>query len=108
VVYPIYKALEFLNRRTKNLGIALILLTLAIRALLAPLMFKQLQGSKKMAKIQGEIQKVKKRYNENPMEMQKAIGRLFKENGREYTPAFESYRVKKSDHSPITLIFSGY
>ena len=81
VVYPIYKVLEFLNRRTKNLGIALILLTLAIRALLAPLMFKQLQSSKKMTKLQGEIQKIKGRYDENPLEMQKAIGNLLKERG---------------------------
>ena len=81
IVYPIYKALEFLNKRTKNPGVALILLTLAIRALLAPLTFKQFQGSKKMAALQGEVQKIKSRYGENPLEMQKAIGRLFKENG---------------------------
>lgn len=81
VVYPIYKALEFLNKRTKNLGVALILLTLAIRALLAPLTFKQFQGSKKMATLQGEIQKIKRRDGENPLEMKKAIGKLFKENG---------------------------
>jgi YidC/Oxa1 family membrane protein insertase len=81
VVYPIYKALEFLNKRTKNLGIALVLLTLAIRALLAPLTFKQLQGSRKMAVLQGEVQRIKRRYGENPLKMQKAIGRLFKENG---------------------------
>lgn len=81
VVYPIYKALEFLNRRINNLGISLILLTLVIRALLAPLTFKQLQSSKKMAALQDEVQKIKNRYAENPLEMQKAIGMLFKKNG---------------------------
>ncbi len=81
VVYPIYKALEFLNKRTKNPGVALILLTLAIRALLAPLTFKQFQSSQKMATLQGEVQRIKRRYGENPLEMQKAIERLFKENG---------------------------
>ena len=81
VVFPIYKALEFFYERTKNLGIALILLTLGIRTLLAPLIFKQFQSSKKMAALQGEIQKIKGRYGDNPLEMQKAIGKLFKENG---------------------------
>ena len=81
VVYPIYKALEFLNRRTKNLGVALILLTLAIHVLLAPLTFRQSQRSKKMAELQDEIQSIKRRYGENPLEMQRAIGKLFKENG---------------------------
>lgn len=81
VVYPTYKALEFLNKKTKNLGVALILLTVVIRALLAPLTFKQIQSSKKMAELQDEIQNMKRRYGENPIEMQKAIGRLFKENG---------------------------
>ena len=81
VVFPIYKALEFFYERTKNLGIALILLTLGIRTLLAPLMFKQLQSSKKMAALQGEIQGIKGKYGEKPLEMQKAIGKLFKENG---------------------------
>lgn len=48
MVYPIYKALEFLYKRIKNLGIALILLTLGIRILIAPFMFKQVQNSKKL------------------------------------------------------------
>jgi YidC/Oxa1 family membrane protein insertase len=81
VVFPVYKALEFFNERTKNLGIALVLLSLGIRTLLAPLMFKQLQSSKKMAALQGEIQKIKRRYGENPLEMQKAIRKIVKENG---------------------------
>jgi len=81
IVYPIYKALALLNEITKNLGISLIILTLAIRMLLAPLMFKQFRASKKMAALQGKIQKIKSTYSENPLEMQRAIGKLFKDNG---------------------------
>ena len=81
VVYPVYKVLEFFNEKTENLGVALILLTLGIRTLLAPLMLKQIQSSKKMATLQGDIQKIKRRYGENPLEMQRAIGKLFKDNG---------------------------
>ena len=81
VVFPIYKILEFLNKKTGNLGIALILLTLGIRTLLSPLMLKQVQSSKKIATLQGDIQKIKSQYGENPIEMQKAVGKLFKDNG---------------------------
>lgn len=81
VVYPIYKVLEFLYKQTTNLGLALILLTLAIRILLAPLMLKQLKASKKMTELQSEIQKIKKIYGENTLEIQKAMGKLFKDNG---------------------------
>lgn len=34
-----------------------------------------------MAALQGKIQKIKSRYGENPLEMQKALGKLFKDNG---------------------------
>ena len=80
VVFPIYKALEFLSDKTKNLGVALILLTLAIRTLLAPVMVRQIHGSKMMASLQSEVQEIKKKHVENPLEMQKALGVLFKEH----------------------------
>ncbi|MFC1840044.1 YidC/Oxa1 family membrane protein insertase [Thermodesulfobacteriota bacterium] len=80
VVYPVYKSMEFIDKRIKNPGISLIIITLIIRILLAPLMFKQVHVSKKMAALQGKIKKIKKIYNENPLEMQKTLGRLFKDN----------------------------
>jgi YidC/Oxa1 family membrane protein insertase len=80
VVYPVYKLLEFINEKVGNLGVALILLTLGIRTLLAPLMLKQMQSSRKMAALQGDIQNIKREYGETPLEMQKAIGKLFRDN----------------------------
>ncbi|MBA3027859.1 MAG: membrane protein insertase YidC [Desulfobacteraceae bacterium] len=80
IVFPLYKTLEFLNKKTGNLGIALIFLTLGIRTLLSPLMLKQMQSSKKMKTLQGDIKKIKTQYSENPIEMQKAVGELFKDN----------------------------
>lgn len=81
VVYPVYKLLKFFDAKTGNLGVALILLTLAVRTLLAPLMLKQVKSSKKMQALQGDIQKIKERYSESPLEMQKAMGKLFKDKG---------------------------
>ncbi len=79
IVYPLYKSLEFINNKIKNPGIALILLTLAIRLLLMPLTVKQINGSKSMAWLKDDIEKIKNRYKDNPLEMQKAVGKFFKE-----------------------------
>lgn len=81
VVYPMYKALEYINGKIKNPGIALILITLMIRLLLAPLAIKQIRSSKKLAGLKDEIDKIKNMYKDNPLEMQKAVGEFFKEKG---------------------------
>ena len=81
VVYPIYKALEYINGKIKNPGIALILITLVIRLLLTPLAIKQIKSSKKMAEVKDEIEKIKNSYKDNPLEIQKAVGSFFKEKG---------------------------
>ena len=81
VVYPIYKALVYIDRRIKNTGISLILITLVMRLLLAPLMIKQVNSTKSMASLKDEMEKIKSRYKENPREMQKAVGKLFREKG---------------------------
>ena len=54
VVYPLYKVLEYINGKTKTPGIALVLITLVIRFLLAPLTIKQIKSAKNMAGLKGE------------------------------------------------------
>jgi YidC/Oxa1 family membrane protein insertase len=73
--------LEFINGKTKNPGIALILFTLVIRLLMMPLTIKQIKSSKSMAGLKDEMEKIKSRYKDNPLEIQEAVGRLFKEKG---------------------------
>lgn len=79
IVYPLYKTLEYINSKINNPGIALILFTLMIRLLLIPLTIKQIKSSKSMAGLKDEIEKIKSRYKDNPLEMQKAVGYFFKE-----------------------------
>lgn len=81
VVYPIYKVLEYINGKIKNPGMALILITLVIRLLLTPLAIKQIKSSKNMAGLKDELEKIKNRHKDNPLEMQKAVGAFFKEKG---------------------------
>ena len=81
IVYPLYKALEYINRKTNNPGTALIIFTFVIRLLLMPLTIKQINSSKSMTGLKDEIEKIKSRYKDNPLEMQKAVGTFIKEKG---------------------------
>ena len=81
VVYPIYRALDYINGKIKNPGAALIFITLLIRLLLAPLAVRQIKSSKNMAGLKDEIEKIKNDHKENPLEMQKAVGAFFREKG---------------------------
>ncbi len=81
VVHPLYKSLEYINSKIKNPGISLVLITLAIRLLLIPLTVKQMKSSKGMAGLKDEMEKIKSIYKDNPLEMQKATGKFFKEKG---------------------------
>ncbi len=81
VVFPLYKTLEYINSKINNPGIALILFTLIIRLLIMPLNIKQIKSSKSMAGLKDEIEKIKNRYKDNPLEMQKAVGNFFKAKG---------------------------
>ncbi len=81
VVYPIYKALEIINRQVKNPGIALIIITIIIRLLLMPVTVKQIMNSRRMAGLKDEIEAIKYRYKNNILEMHKAVSRLYTEKG---------------------------
>jgi membrane protein insertase Oxa1/YidC/SpoIIIJ len=81
VVYPIYRALEFINDKIKNPGLALIIITNAIRLLLMPMTDKQIKSSRRMAELKDEIGAIKNRHKDNMLEMQKAISRLYSEKG---------------------------
>ena len=81
LVFPLYKVLEYINSKINNPGMALILFTLIIRLLIMPLNIKQIKSSKRMTGLKDEIEKIKKRYKDNPLEMQRAIGNFFKAKG---------------------------
>jgi YidC/Oxa1 family membrane protein insertase len=61
-----------------NYGLAIILLTLLIRLITFPLQFSSLKGMKRMQKLQPEIQKIKDRYKDDPVSMQRETMDLFK------------------------------
>jgi len=63
------------------LGFSIILLTVAIRFLLFPLMSKQLKASQKMQEIAPLLTKLKKQYKNNPQRLQAETVLLYKQHG---------------------------
>lgn len=63
------------------LGFAIILLTVAIRFLLFPLMSQQLKASQKMQEIAPLLAKLKKQYQNNPQRLQAETMLLYKQHG---------------------------
>jgi YidC/Oxa1 family membrane protein insertase len=63
-----------------NWGVAIILLTMSIKAVFFPLMQKQFVSSKRMQAIQPELKALKEKYKDDQTAQTKATMELFKEN----------------------------
>lgn len=64
-----------------GLGFSIILLTLVMRFLLAPLTSQQLKAAQKMQKIAPEVAKLKEKYKGNPQRLQAETMLLYKNQG---------------------------
>ena len=78
--------LEFCYKMTEDMGfpsygIAIIVLTVIIKTLLLPLALKQIRSMKAMQAIQPEMQKIQKKYKNDPQKLREEMGKLYKENG---------------------------
>ncbi len=62
-----------------DFGLAIIAITIIIRAVLWPLSAKSLHSQKALKALQPEIDKIKKKYKDNPQAMQKAMAEMYKE-----------------------------
>ena len=62
-------------------GLAIILLTLAVRILLLPLSIKQTRSMREMQRIQPEIKKIQAKYKGNRQKMNEEMMALYKEHG---------------------------
>lgn len=62
-------------------GIAIILLTLIIKLILAPLTAKQINSMGAMQTLQPKIKELQKKYKNNPKKMQAEMSKLYKETG---------------------------
>lgn len=79
-------ALTFFYNLTVNMGvasygIAIILLTIAIKAVLYPLTVKQVKSMKAMQDIQPKMKQLQEKYKGNPEKLNKELASLYKEAG---------------------------
>lgn len=65
---------------THSYGMAIILLTLVVKAALFPLTAKQFKASRQMQQLQPKMQELQAKYKNNPEEMQRKLMEFYKEN----------------------------
>jgi len=75
---PIFAVLHWLNVYIGNMGVAIIALTLLIKAVLFPLAYKSYASMAKMKELQPEMEKLKERCGDDRERMQKEMMELYK------------------------------
>lgn len=73
-------AFEFFFDITKSYGLAIILLTLAIKFVLLPLTLKQAKTMEQMKALQPELNQLKRKYKNKPEVYQQRMMEIYKEN----------------------------
>lgn len=81
IVQPLLNLLFFLYSimPSQDFGLAVIAITVVVRAILWPLSAKALHSQKALKTLQPEIDKIKKKHKGNPQALQKAMTELYKE-----------------------------
>jgi len=72
--------LRFFYDLSGSYGLAIILLTLAIRIILAPLTFSQSKSMEAMKALQPEMQELQERYKDKPEEYQRKVMELYQKH----------------------------
>lgn len=78
------EVLIFFYNFTGDYGLAIILLTLAVRLITLPLSMKQMASTRAMQKLAPEQKKLQEKYKDNPDKLNKEIMALYKEH--KYNP----------------------
>jgi YidC/Oxa1 family membrane protein insertase len=76
--------LTFFNRIVHNYGVAIILLTLVVKAALFPLTKKGSESTLKMQALAPKIKEIQEKYKDNPQKMNLAMAEFYKKEG--YNP----------------------
>ncbi len=81
IYQPLYNGLVFLMDIGADAGIAVVVLTLAVRFILFPLSKKAVTTQQKIREFQPEIDRVKEQYKKDRQEQAKKIMEFYKEKG---------------------------
>jgi YidC/Oxa1 family membrane protein insertase len=77
---PIFAVLHWLNAQIGNMGISIIVLTLAIKAILLPLAYKSYVSMARMKELQPEMEALKERAGDDRQKLQQGMMELYKKN----------------------------
>ncbi len=75
---PMFYLLDWLNGKVGNFGIAILMATLLVKAVVFPLANKSYASMSKMKKLQPEMQKLKEQYPDDKMKQQQGMMELYK------------------------------
>ncbi len=75
---PIFHALLWINNHVGNLGVSILLLTVAIKALFFPLANKSYVAMSKMKKLQPKMVKLREQYGDDKMKLNQEMMALYK------------------------------
>jgi len=79
-VNAIEAGLEFSRSLTGSAGLSIILFTIFVRLILLPLTFAQMRSMQRMQALQPEVERIQKKYKDNPQKANEAIMKLWREN----------------------------
>src|SRR5690606_3906918 len=78
-MYPIFWLLKQLYDLTQNFGVAIILLTVVVRAVLFPIAQKQFASMAQMRAVQPKMKALQDRYKDDKPRLQQEMAKLYKE-----------------------------
>jgi YidC/Oxa1 family membrane protein insertase len=74
---PIFMVLEFFYNLIGNFGVAILLLTVAVKLVLFPMANKSYESMSRMKKLQPKVEELKKRYGSDPQKQQQEMLALY-------------------------------
>ncbi len=80
-IQPIYNLLVLAYWPFRDLGIAIVLVTILIRVLLCPLFHKQMRSQKEMSELQKDLQRIKDKFKGDPRKIQEETIKLYQTKG---------------------------
>ncbi|MFO7850044.1 MAG: membrane protein insertase YidC [Spirochaetia bacterium] len=75
------KLLVFFHSIVPNWGVAIIMLTIAIKVVLFPITHKSYESTSKMQNLNPKIQEIRAQYKDNPQKMNQEMANLYKTEG---------------------------
>jgi len=80
VAKPLFSILQFLHDYTQNYGIAIVLLTVGIKLLFAPLQYKSYKSMKEMQLVQPKVLALQNKFKEDRDRLNKELIKLYRDH----------------------------